>query len=759
MFKQLTQIGKNFTDELAKGLNDELNGINSEQLDTNGPYADLPKDIQIKLRKFEKYEQKYPLLLQAYKNEKIKNEKLDSITRILSENTPVSDLNDLESLTSYFENVEQKTKMLNEEVKRLTVENTKLSHEAGTVKEDEAEKLSGDLQRSEMENKANQEEIKRLKQELDTQIRLAETFKRKIDEISNVSLSNEPNSTKSEIEKDNEPISKENNSTGGSKRKSKKKKGKSSVAAPQKQNDERVQAEEKQVKVPANEISECITLQFKLEALQSEYDKLKAEYIQSESSQKEQTELRAQLKAKDEELENVRDMLRDVGNNLVEAKNQLKEAGSAAKELSELQLKTESLKNETAERIKRYESKQNELSNELTSIKKTETTLKNTVSQKEKIIDFLEKQVKEYSAKESEYKGKIDASKREFDVLSKKIGDLNKDLDKWKLEAKKNTGNLENYIKENGKLSERLEVLQAKLDTVQNLKANTSDQVESIKKQCEELRFKLKDSNKKIISLEDELNENANILQERNRETNTMRKLINELQNDKSSRVRDLESKIHLSMEEKSKIENDLQLELARKMQDIKDLKGLISKLQSEKHEQVLHAKQYISEIEELKLTNQRIMRHNSVSEEDSVELNSIVRSLKEALTKSERKQREVQDENVELKELNNAVNKKFDRLSKNYKNLASQMSKSKDSEIPERPTAKYSRSNSIVEEHVNSPGAVAESDLNDKIAYIKNVLLGFLENKEQRVQLLPVVSTLLQLDSNDEKRLLVSLR
>ena len=69
------------------------------------------------------------------------------------------------------------------------------------------------------------------------------------------------------------------------------------------------------------------------------------------------------------------------------------------------------------------------------------------------------------------------------------------------------------------------------------------------------------------------------------------------------------------------------------------------------------------------------------------------------------------------------------------------------------------SESHLPIEEIRSSSSLELDSEKNEKIAYIKNVLLGFLEHKEQRNQLLPVISMLLQLDSTDEKRLVISLK
>lgn len=768
MFKQLTQIGKNLTDELAKGLNEELNGINPDQLDKTGPYADLPSDVQVKLRKFDKYEQKYPLLLQAYKNEKLKTEKVEQFQKVLSECTPVSDISDVDSLKSYFSTVNQKTDMLNNEVKRLTLENTQLSQELEKVDTHELEQVKGELDKSTTSVENLEKEVVSLKQEISTKDQLIDSFKNKIEELTSTPSSvDSSNATSAQETTENTASSTAQPTASGKKKNQKKKKGKANNNNNLQNNNANAGAAETAAAAPATEpnqkakdITEAITLRVKLDTLQADYDKLNKEYELLTSTKADLAKLKETIKIKDEELESVRDMLKDVGNDLVAAQDQLKSKNDASAEVNNLKLQLESLRSNNADNLKSYELKQNELNNEIASLKKNESSLRQTVTQKEKIIDYLENQVKEYSSKESEYKNEIELQKKENSAFVKRIENLNKETAKWKNESQKNNGNLESYIKENGKLSERLEVLQEKLETLQNLKSNSNDQVETIRKQCEELSFKLKDANKKILSLEDELNENANILQERNRETTTMRKMLNELQTDKSNRVKELESRLHFAVEEKSKIENELQMELTRKSQDLKQLKQKNTQLQSVNHDQLIKIEQYSAEIEELKSTFERMKRSNNVSQEDTSELDSIVKSLKEALVKSEKKQREIMNTNVELKELNNDLNKKFDRLSKNYKNLSLQISKTKDLEPKSARSSPHpSRSGSIVQDTISSPISSTQSEINEKIAYIKNVLLGFLEHRDQRDQLLPVVTTLLQLDSNDEKRLLLSLK
>lgn len=130
MFKQLSQIGKNLTDELAKGLADDISSTSSEQ-QIEDDKSGLPKEIQAKLRKFDKYEQKYPLLLSAYKNEKLKSEKFEAVGKILAENTPISNIDDaVDTLPAFFQDLNNKNSLLNEEIKRLTKQNSEVVPES-----------------------------------------------------------------------------------------------------------------------------------------------------------------------------------------------------------------------------------------------------------------------------------------------------------------------------------------------------------------------------------------------------------------------------------------------------------------------------------------------------------------------------------------------------------------------------------------------------------------------------------------------------
>lgn len=539
--------------------------------------------------------------------------------------------------------------------------------------------------------------------------------------------------------------------------------------------------------------------------MKNEHEKIQAELLDSKKA----------LKSKSVEVEEVRDMLRDVGNELVEAKDQLKDSSKIDKEeLTNARNEIEKLKKDNEAVVSTYRMKHVELTNkidylnnELTKFKASSdeqkkqlqesvnnandiinklkiensnitsqfrdyNNLKNATIQKEKTIAYLEKQIKEYTEAKDKLNKEIDIQKKENIQLTNRLGLLKKENQNLHDNESKNSQSFENYLKENGKLSERLSILQEKYDTLQNLKSNSSEQNDTIKRQCEELNIKLKESNKRVISLEDELNDYTNIIQEKTRESETMRRLLADSQNDESSKYKELTDKLAYLTNEKSKLDSELALQSSRTTREIHDWKQANLELKSEMHSLRMREKELLSEIDTLNSLHDQMKRKSVANNEDSGELEKVTTNLKESLANADQKIRDLQASNVELMHLNNDVNKKLERITKNYRTISNQLNALKEGkEIPTRASRSNSAASTMsnhlaVNEPRRSPSsqnleaATTETELeqNEKIAYIKNVLLGFLEHKEQRTQLLPVVSMLLQLDNTDERRLLQSL-
>ncbi|AMD22600.1 HHL170Wp [Eremothecium sinecaudum] len=883
MFKQLSQFGKNISDEIARGLNEEFSTSDPQSPGQNTPpsnYDELPRDIQAKLKKFDKYEQKYPLLLNAYKAEKEKSQYVDVLLKILSENTPLSSLNDAESLRGYFSDVNTQISMLNDEIKRLTGENNAKTKEINELKNKQEVTAEGqkdnnaDANINELKEVANAalEELKeghlRSIKEKDMELEKLQVVVREAEQnVQNLeSTLQEKNAAIVELEanvknhdekileseklitmyKDTiQKLSQESIPTSvaaANKPKGKRNRGKKTAhgqsSTPPVAEEEGKNANNPSSNVPlrqtGDDIIKSIETKVKYEEMNKELSAFKALGSNSkeveeriEKLQNELSSTKSKLKSKTEELETVSDMLKTVGSELVEFKDQMKEQNNTSNEIQTLKSQLEkaneekgSIEKQLTERLSKLQQDKNALEKavseqskkfreleqkysdsveqinnlkaqsaewseklrEFSNLKKSESMAKLTLSQKEKTILYLEQQIKEYTSNGLLAQKAVDDLTAEKERLLKRIELLNNDLERTKSEIKKNDSTVESYIKENGKLSERLEVLQEKFDSMQSMKSNSSEQVDSIRRQCEELSTKLREANKRILSLEDEVNENANILQERIREANTMRKLLNDDQINRNSNINALEAKIATLTEERDRLSSELEFKMSSSNREVKQLIEANMELKSQVHNLTLKSTGLDAELQQLRELNSTIQRRSSSTSDGSGELEKMVRVLKGSLSSSEKKCRELKTTNGELRTLNDDLVAKLDRISKNYKALSNQLQAVKERRrTPSQGSLaaglnKSSRSQSVSSQnsdHDMIPGTrttgmppnikndnpESESALNDKIAYIKNVLLGFLEYRDQRTQLLPIVSMLLHLDSNDERKLMMSLK
>ncbi|SCU98280.1 LADA_0H11826g1_1 [Lachancea dasiensis] len=932
MFKQLSQFSKNFTDELAKGLNDDL----SEEQEHYDKNSDLPVEIQAKLRKFDKYEQKYPLLLNAYKVEKSKSEKLLILQKILSENTPVSSLDDFDSLTNFFHNTTLKTDMLNDEIKRLSGQNNHYLAEleelraqidaknrsAGHMDKDGAapngnihhehseevlnevrakyERLEVDLEALQQDYSAKNEEhakalatceelqgkLEGLKGESDAELhemkeslskseaRLNEEqkahqvvtgeledlrkmydersieFQRLLDMEQKGFITEDATQLEHSVGSPPEISTAVQGTASKSKKKKKKAKSKNCEKPTFQNNTERSTVwtnESRQLKEALERIREY---ESKFKVIQTQYSALLGEgtsstdnavdldviRIKIEQLHDENKDLLKQLRDnkqlltfKSEELDNNKDILKSVGNELVTAKDKIKdlENGENA-DADHLKAQLEGLRENNSECIKNYEltlnelkqrislleeeklkvveeckklrgsvaSKQNDVESlsknllrieevaatlkkdnsslsdqlrELSLLKRSESALKMSVGQKEKTIVYLEQQIKDYNAKDEQSTRALREAKREIGSLSSKVGQLAKEAEISANNTKDNKQSLEKFIADNATLTERLEVMSEKYETLKDAKSVSYEQVGTIRRQCDELNVKLKEANKRASYLEEELNEVASTLQERTKEVHGMRRLISESQSAERTQVGKLEQSLKSAYDEKERSENDLTLQLAVSKRNIQELREANERLKSKLQDYHSKEKGYESDITRLDSLRAEVQKTKSESTEVAHALEQALSNVKISLSQSEKKLRGLEVANEKLREQNNDLTVKLERISKNYKQVSNQLAASK-----ERTTARgLSRSNSNLSipdraslenlsrrgSYTGEPVRETQTEINDKIAYIKNVLLGFLEHKDQRDMLLPVVSTLLQLDSSDEQRLLISIR
>ena len=266
----------------------------------------------------------------------------------------------------------------------------------------------------------------------------------------------------------------------------------------------------------------------------------------------------------------------------------------------------------------------------------------------------------------------------------------------------------------------------------------------SYKKQHEELMMKSKEYSLRIESFEDDLTEARNLLQERTRETSNMRRLLVDAEEMLKQQKQDSKLEIARALEDKAEIERNNVSLIKRKQRELDELKESVQeyRLKVEKLEnKVMTLEKKEKSKESLSSDNQTQM---------SKELSSTIETLRTALNNSTNKIRDLENYNNNLKKLSEDNTLRFERLSKNYKILNQQYQYMKERKGSESSTKQ------------DKPVETAPES-NDKqatnVAYLKNVLLGFFQHKEQRDQLLPVLKTLFEFSKEDEEKFLMALK
>ncbi|ANZ74580.1 BA75_00968T0 [Komagataella pastoris] len=323
--------------------------------------------------------------------------------------------------------------------------------------------------------------------------------------------------------------------------------------------------------------------------------------------------------------------------------------------------------------------------------------------------------------------------------------------EKWKQDYTELVIKLNKCQSDNNRLTKELNEYKDKLKDMNTSKLNSNETIESIKRQCEELKMMNSEYSLKIESLHEELSSSSSILQERSKEMNTIRKLLTDTESKCDERIKQLKARIDRLEEEKetSSHENDVQ---------VRKLNKTIDQLKKGKNEFSAQLDQCKRELEHLKsvpskmVDNKKDSSNENVDESQSEIESGVIKQLRNSLKGYEEQLKQYQDSNALLKKVNEQQLLKFERLHSNFKIVSKQyrMLKDQKEEVDTR-----SRNNSVV----SSTSAGSDENDRDKVAYIKNVLLGFLEHKEQRTMLFPVVKMLLMLDDDEEKRLANSLK
>jgi chromosome segregation ATPase len=326
---------------------------------------------------------------------------------------------------------------------------------------------------------------------------------------------------------------------------------------------------------------------------------------------------------------------------------------------------------------------------------------------------------------------KVEELMSEKQASQKTISDLNKKL--------------EDIIKENGKLEERSLIIKEKYQQEESVKSTSNEIVESLTNQCNEMNIKLKEIMNLKSTLEDEVTQKNDRLYAQKRDIQNLNDQVLSLKNKNS----DLEMTITKLEEAKFSSKTSANDEMIKELQKILDNKIIeinsLNETLKVKEAEIISLNERLSALEysssrekQANLSQERKVSTNLNSEQI---LDRTIKNLKEELSSKTKSLKNLEATLFNLRKLNKDLNFKLDKMNKIYQQ--------------QRISASPSNSRKSSEAEIGSTG---DSDLDSKLSYIKNVLIGFIEHRDQRQQLLPVISMLLKFNTEDQK-ILMSLK
>ena len=713
MFKNFSQqLGTNLSslkEELSKQIQEKREDFNelyenSTQQSTSNmtlpeEYKVLPKEVQVKMLKFMKYEEKYPQLLNAYKKfrqdtidlnnandeleKKIKEQ--ESYLNVLKEYYIFSSEEDLRDFLVKW--TERET-LVKEELNLKNKEINELKNRINVL-EQEKEEQKEEAVIEESEPKIEEEEEK----EKDKEEKVEEETPKQIESVEKIELA-EPAENK---ENTNPTIQIETVTTT--------------------ETPKTIVQEEKSVSPitdtptlsprisPETRQRSAIQWQIKYNTLDSDHKKLQKDYL----------EVKDTLKTKVEEINNMKDMLKEVGNQLVDVKEKQKQT-SSTKTVEEAKYKT-------------LENNNKQMQARNVSLSLENQKLKTALSEKEDTVKNLELEVKQLNMKHSR--------------LNNKLEELGIEKQQLVTNLEKVSSKLELKIKENGQLEERVSILKEKSLQKENIKTTSTDIVDSLTRQCNELNSKLKEVSNLKNNLEDELSQTNDQLYKQKRDLQILNEqiLTDEVEIKKLKQSNsELETKVTVLTAEQS-ASTDTNSQSLQKTIETKTLENEnLEKAMKEKENLIGQLQQQI-QILSSKFSDSDKKGLESISPSDTVLLEKTIQNLKMELQSKNKSLNNLELTLQSLRKLNKDLTFKMDKLNKIYQQQRiSSSAGSRHSSIP-------------------ADQAKEEEEEKAKISYIKNVLIGFIEHKEQRQQLLPVISMLLQFTPQDQQKFLMSLK
>lgn len=347
-------------------------------------------------------------------------------------------------------------------------------------------------------------------------------------------------------------------------------------------------------------------------------------------------------------------------------------------------------------------------------------------------------------------------------LFNEKESSLKKSIEHLQYELESHQDISNEWENERMDLMTELDQLRNMADAHEAHRAGVTSIIESGKKHSENLSAQLAETTARCQALEEELSDAHKRLHENIHDSNNMRRLVADANNSQDSQLKELTGKYELLTEERDQLVSESALFAKRRARELESLKTKIHELEESLEVAQQEKARYHRNISELASSRTYADNKLVAAEQEANNSRFVASQLKETLARTETLLMASNKTINSLKLTLEDRQSQLDKVSSNQVNLnhniqALQAEKAKLkqqlAEGSRRLTPMSSNHSSSSLSSMNSSSTYAALPPPPNISYIKNVLLGFLEHKDQRRLLMPVVSTILDFKNDDEKR------
>jgi chromosome segregation ATPase len=273
--------------------------------------------------------------------------------------------------------------------------------------------------------------------------------------------------------------------------------------------------------------------------------------------------------------------------------------------------------------------------------------------------------------------------------------------------------------------------------------------VTGLRDQTSELGVQLREARSHVEAIEEELAETQRLLSERSREGETMRRLLNDVDERSEAKVREMKERMEQAMEERDRAEDEAATNGRKRAREVEEHKNRIRELERELKQAIEDRDELARAEKKLKQRREEIEAEAERGKAEVSEARAAMAELREALDASERQIRDAESQRQNLKKLLEESRVKYDKIQKLLKQKEAKLAE-QGSSTPLQGRGSVDRGSRVASpsRSGSANGTNGTMPMADYV-YLKTVLLQFFEQRDRKLQqqLVPVLGKLLHFD------------